>query len=120
MTTQEIVDRLIALVKEGKNVQAEEELYAQDVVSFEQNGYSTSGLEATIEKTKAAFANVEEMFGGGITQAYVGASSFLLVFEMDMKPKGGERMQAKEYGFYKVKDGKIAEEYFFAEPLALS
>ena len=119
MTTQEIVDRLIALVKEGKNVQAEEELYAQDVVSFEQNGYSTSGLEATIGKTKAAFAGMEEMYGGGITQAYVGANTFMLVYEMDMKPKGGERMQSKEYGFYKVKDGKISEEYYFGEPMAL-
>lgn len=117
MATEEIVKRLIELVKEGKNVQAEEELYAQDVVSYEQDGRAVSGLENVIAKTKESFSYFEEMYDGGVEIAYVNQDAFLLVFNMDFKPKGGERTQMKEYGFYKVKDGKISEEYFFAQPL---
>ncbi len=118
MNTEQIVRRLIELVKEGKNVQAEEELYAQDVISVEQNGHTVTGLPGVIEKTKAAFAGVETVHNSGVEVAFAGVDSFLVVFDMDMTPKGGSRMQAKDYGFYKVKDGKISEEYFFSQPLA--
>ncbi|RYD90008.1 MAG: nuclear transport factor 2 family protein, partial [Sphingobacteriales bacterium] len=38
MNTQEVADRLVALCKEGKNIQAVKELYADDVVSLEPEG----------------------------------------------------------------------------------
>jgi hypothetical protein len=60
---------------------------------------------------------VEEFFGGGVEKAFVGKDSFLLVITFDAKRKGEERTKVTEYGFYKVKDGKISEEYFFAMPL---
>jgi ketosteroid isomerase-like protein len=119
MSTEELVKRLLELVKEGKNVQAEEELYADDVLSVEQNGYNVRGKEAVIEKTKTAFAGIETFHGGGVEAAYVGSESFLLVFRMDVTYKGSERKERVEYGFYKVKEGKVAEEYFYAEPLAV-
>jgi hypothetical protein len=118
MTTEEIVRKLLEYIKNGQNVQAEEELYADDVVSYEQNGYSASGKQAIIEKTKAAMANISEFHGGGVSATYVGAESFILEFEMDITPLGGERLQMKEYGFYKLRDGKVSEEYFFAQPLS--
>ncbi len=119
MNTQELVAKLINYIKAGQNVQAEEELYADNVVSFEQDGTSASGKADVIAKTKAAFANIEAFHGGGVSQAFVGKDSFLLVFDMDMTPKGGTRMQMKEYGFYKVSGEKIVEEHFFSQPLAL-
>lgn len=116
MTVEQIVKRLLELIKEGKNVQAEQELYADDALSVEQNGHSVRGIEGIIAKTKGAFEGVQ--VHSSSTQAFAGADSFLLVFDMDMTPKDGARMQAREYGFYKVKDGKISEEYFFSQPLA--
>ena len=117
MTTEELVKKLVEYVNSGKNVQAEEELYAKDVVSVEQNGYFVKGLEAVIAKTKAAGEMFEEFYGGGVEQAFVGSDTFLLIFNMDVKPKGGERMTMKEYGFYKLQDGKVSEEYFYAQAL---
>lgn len=119
MTTEELVKRLVELVQEGKNLQAEEELYAPDVLSVEQNGHSVRGLEAIMAKTKGAIEGMQEMHGGGVSEAYVGEDNFLLVFDMDFTPKGGERMQMKEYGFYKVREGKVVEEYFYAQPTQL-
>jgi hypothetical protein len=120
MTTEEIVKKLLEYIKNGQNVQAEEELYADDVLSVEQNGYSVKGKENVIAKTKAAMAGVQEFHGGGVSAAYVGADSFLLRYEMDMTPVGGERMQMIEYGFCKLVDGKVSEEYYFAQPLPLN
>jgi len=113
MTTQEIADRLVELVNQGKNVDAEQELYAQDVISHEPDGRTEQGLDKIIEKTKNAFAAVEEMYGGGAKKVFVNQDTFLVIFEMDVKYKGGERMQMTEYGFYRVADGKVVEEYFY-------
>jgi hypothetical protein len=116
MNTQEFVNKLVGYINEGKNLQAEEELYADDVVSVEQNGYIAKGKEAVMAKTKTAVEAVEQFFGGGVSQTYVGVDSFILEFDMDVKRKGEERGNFRELGFYKLKDGKVSEEYFFIKP----
>lgn len=113
MTTQEVADRLLVLVNEGKNLQAEEELYAQDVISYEQDGRTERSLEEIMAKTKAAMESFEEFYGAKNTLLAVNQDTFLMHFEMDVKPKGGERATMQEYGWYKVKDGKVTEEYFY-------
>lgn len=117
MTTQEVAQKIIQYIHEGKNLQAEEELYSQDVVSYEQDGRIEKGLEQVMNKTKEAMANIEEFFGVKVTQAFAGKESFLLEITMDMKPKGGERMQVSEFGFYKVENGKVTEEHFFMQKM---
>lgn len=117
MTTEEVAKKIAQYINEGKNLQAEEELYDKEVISYEQNGLTVKGLESVMAKTKSAIDNIEEFFGGGVMQTFVGTDTFLLDIQMDMKPKGGERMQMKEYGFYKVKNGKVIEEYFYMQPL---
>ncbi len=116
MTTEEIVQQLVKYINAGQNVQAEEELYADNVLSVEQNGYSVQGKEAVIAKTKGAFESFEAFHGGGVTTAFVGKDNFILEFKLDVTPKGGERMMMHEFGFYKLQDGKVVEEYFYAEP----
>lgn len=116
MNTQEFVKKLVGYINEGKNLQAEQELYADDVVSVEQNGYVVKGKEAVMAKTKGAIEAVEQFFGGGVSQAYVGAGNFILEFDMDVKRKGEERGTFRQSGFYKLKDGKVSEEYFFMKP----
>lgn len=118
MNTQELVKKLVEYINAGKNVEAEEELYADNVFSAEQDGTVAEGKAAVIAKTKAFADSVEQFFGGGVETAYAGKDSFLLKIKMDFKPKNGERVTMEEYGFYKVKDGKVSEEYFFASPLA--
>lgn len=118
MTTREIVQKLMDYINAGKNVEAEEELYADDVVSVEQDGLVKKGKPEVVAATQKFGESVEQFFGGGVEKAYPGKDCFLLHFRMDFKPKGGERITMDEYGFYKVKDGKISEEYFFGKPLS--
>lgn len=113
MTVKEIADRLVELVNQGKNLQAEEELYAQDIASYEQDASrNAKGLENVMAKTRMAFESFE---GGSITArpAMINNDSFLVLFDADATFKGGGAMKGVEYGFYKVKDGKITEEYFY-------
>jgi hypothetical protein len=119
MTTEELVKRLVQLVNEGKNLQAEEELYSHGVVSIEQDGTTAVGLEAVMAKTKAAGDMFEAFHGGGVKTAFVGKDSFLLEFSMDVTPKGGTRMQMEESGFYEVQNGKVVKETFFMQALSL-
>ena len=114
MTTEEVANRIIELFNEGKSVQAEQETYAEDVISHEQDGRTEKGLEAIIAKTKAAGAMFETLHKAEVAKKFINQDTFLLVFEMDATFKGGNRMQMTEYGFYRVADGKVVEEYFYA------
>lgn len=114
MTTQEIADRLVELYNQGKPTDAEKELYAKDSVSHEQSGLTVTGLDGIIEKTSGASNYYEEVYKNEAEKALVNQDTFLIKFNSDVKPKNGERSQGSEYGFYKVADGKIVEEYFYA------
>jgi hypothetical protein len=112
MSTQEIADRLVELYNQGKPTQAEEELYADEVISHEQNGSVTTGKEAVIKKTATAFETFDASHKNEATKVYVNQDTFLVIFEMEMLMEG-MKTDATEYGYYKTKDGKIAEEYFY-------
>jgi hypothetical protein len=114
MTTQETANRLIELYNQGKALQAEEELYAESVVSYEQDeSRNAVGKEAVMAKTKAAFEALEEVYHSAAEKVMINGNAFLIIFKLDAKPKGGERFSVTEYGFYKLENGKVAEEYFF-------
>ena len=116
MTTEELVEKLVGYIKAMENVKAEEELYADDAISIEQDGATVQGKQAIIEKTKGMSNYFEALHGEDVTAAYVGADNFLLVISMDVTPKGGTRMTMTEFGYYEVKNGKISREIFYAQP----
>ena len=115
MSTQEIADRLVELYNDGKATQAEQELYANDAVSNEQDPTfePTQGLEAIIAKTTMAGEMMETVHTNRAETVLVNHDSFLVIFDLDVEMKNGFKLSGKEYGFYKVKDGKVVEEYFY-------
>lgn len=113
MTTQEIAERLVNLFNQGKPTEAEKELYAQNSVSHEQNGLTVTGLEGVIEKTSQAGNSAREVHKLEAENPMINQDTFLIKFNSDITPQDGERTQGVEYGFYKVSDGKIVEEYFY-------
>jgi hypothetical protein len=115
MTTQEIATRLVELYNEGNALQAEEELYAGTIISHEQDASrNATGKAAVMEKTKQAhsFAKTVNKAEGKVLG--VNNNSFLVRFEMDMILKDDTHMIGGEYAFYLVEDGKVTQEYFFA------
>jgi len=121
MNTQEVSNRLIQLCREGKNLQAIDELYGEDIISSEPKGTPmelTEGKDAVRNKTVEWENMVEELHSASISEALVAEDFFTVVMDMDVTYKGMGRMAMKEIAVYEVKDGKIvAEEFFYKIPV---
>lgn len=116
MTTQQIADRLITLVREGKNLQAIDELYADDVVSKEPKGHPheiTKG-KANVKKNTQGFEDsVEQMHGIIASDPIVHGNFFAYSLDIDATYKGRGRARMGELCVYEVKDGKVIYDEFF-------
>lgn len=116
MTTQQIADRLVALCRNGQMLEAEQELFADDVVSIEPEhspAKSAHGKIAVLEKGKAFAASIEARHGGAISDPVVGGKYFSISMQLDATFKDAGRMVMDEICLYEVRDGKIISEQFF-------
>jgi hypothetical protein len=117
MTTQEVANRLVELVAQGKYEEAQNELYHNDAVSIEpedaQGPGSVKGLDAIIQKGKGWAEMVEAFHGGSVDGPLVSGNWFTIVLHMDITYKGMPRMNDSEICVYNVVDGKIVSEQFF-------
>ena len=116
MTIQEIADRLVALCREGKYEEAQQELYAENAVSEEpvdSNIPKVEGLAAIIQKGKQFEDMVEEFYGGDVSDPIIADDYFSVMMSLDVKYKGQERSKDAEIAVFEVSDGKIVSEQFF-------
>src|ERR1700744_5206108 len=116
MTTQQVADKLVALCREGKNDQAIEELYADNIVSYEQPGVPhevTEGKEAVAEKSKQWALSVAEFHSASTSDPIVSGNFFAITMDVDVTFKERGRTEIHEIAIYEVKDGKIINEHFF-------
>ncbi len=104
-----------ALLAAGRDREAAESYWADDVVSRE----AMDGPMAVARGREAIFAKHDwwaenhEIHDTTVSAPMVNGDQFALRFTMDVTPKGGARMQMEEVGLYTVRDGKIVEERFF-------
>lgn len=118
MTTQDVADKLVALCKEGKNMDAIEALYSVDIVSVEAfapqgSSRETKGLEAVIKKS-LNFRHTHQVHSSIVEGPLVAGDHFVVRFKVDstFMPEM-RRFDFDELGIYKVQDGKIVYEEFF-------
>ena len=120
MNTEQVANRLVEMCRNGQNMQALEELYADTIVSKEMPGYPgeiTEGIKAVFEKSENWFNNVEEFHGAKISDPQVAGDHFSCTMWMDVTFKDRGRQQFSEVCVYGVKDGKInAEQFFYTMP----
>jgi ketosteroid isomerase-like protein len=118
MTAQEIGNQLVALCREGKNMEAIETLYADDVVSVEAMAMPEMPAEM---KSKAAVAGKNrwwlenhEVHDASCEGPYPHGDRFIVHFKYDVTNKpSDQRMKLDEAGLYTVAGGKIVKEEFF-------
>ncbi len=118
MSAIEIGTKLVTLSNEGKAEQAIQELYDEKIVSIEGQGNDEmparlEGVEAVRGKNEWWFAN-HEVHETKATGPFCGHrdDQFVVQFDMDVTPKGGERMQMREVGIYTTANGKVVQEEF--------
>jgi ketosteroid isomerase-like protein len=118
MNTMEIANKLVELCRQGKNTEALETLYADDVVSVEAGAplgmeREAKGLAAVKDKGKWWKDN-HEVHSASVTGPWPHDDRFVVGFQVDVTFKpSGKRMQMDEVGLYQVRGGKIVREEFF-------
>lgn len=121
-TATDIGTQLANLCREGRNIEAIETLYADDILSIEAKSapgceQRTEGKEAVLAKNHKFF-EMNEIHGGETRGPLTGhGNQFALIMSIDCTakegPMAGQRMQMEEVCLYTVEDGKIAREEFF-------
>ena len=120
-STFEIGRQIVALCREGRNLDAVNTLYSPDVVSVEVHGTEQlparmQGIEAIRRKNQWWLDN-HTIHSGGARGPFPHGDRFVVVFNYDVTakagPMAGMRMQMEEAGLYTVCDGKIVQEEFF-------
>lgn len=116
MTTQQVADRLVQLCREGKNLQAIDELYADDVISKEPKGHPhevTTGKQNVRKNTEAFDGSVIEMHGIIASEPIVHGNHFAFTLDIDATYKERGRNRLGELCVYEVRDGKVVYDEFF-------
>jgi hypothetical protein len=116
MKTQEVANRLVQLCREGKNIEAINELYDDNVVCREPEGApmeKTVGKEAALGSTNYWFSTVEEIHSVNISDPLLAGNFFACAMKMDVTYKELGRNVMDELCVFEVKDGKIANSQFF-------
>jgi ketosteroid isomerase-like protein len=119
MSAAEIGGQLAAMCREGRNIDAINELYSDDIVSVE--AAPMEGMDQTMTGKAAILGKNQwwsenhEVHGAEVTGPYAhGDDRFALRFTYDITNKpSGQRNTMDELAVFTVRDGKIAREEFF-------
>jgi ketosteroid isomerase-like protein len=110
MNAQQVASRLVQLCREGKNVEAINELYDDNIVSIEPEGSpmagKTVGKQAVLESTNRWFDSVEKLHS-------VAISNPLVTMKVDATYKQHGRNVMNELCVFEVRDGRIVSDQFF-------
>ncbi|MDP9076514.1 MAG: nuclear transport factor 2 family protein [Bacteroidota bacterium] len=117
MNAQEVASRLVQLCREGKNVEAINELYDDNIVSIEPEGSpmpgKTVGKQAVLESTNRWFDSVEQLHSVEISDPLVSDDFFACTMKIDATYKEHGRNVMNELCVFEVRDGKIVNDQFF-------
>jgi ketosteroid isomerase-like protein len=117
LSVQEVATRLVELCREGKNADAINELYDDDVVSIEPEGSQmageTEGRDAVLESTNRWFDSVAELHSVEISDPLVSDNSFACTMKIDATYKDHGRNVMNELCVFEVSEGKIVSQQFF-------
>ncbi|MEO1258792.1 MAG: nuclear transport factor 2 family protein [Bacteroidota bacterium] len=120
MTTQEIANQLVELCRQGKDDQAVDQLYHENVKSVEIQGWPkevVNGIDNIRKKHKEFQSSVEEFHKNEVSDPLVAGNHFCCIMKLDATFKKMGRIQMEELCLYEVKDGKIVKEQFFYPPV---
>lgn len=116
MTIQEVADRLVDLCRQGKALQAQQDLFSDDVTSMEpahSPAPPAKGKEAVLAKGNHFASMIEVNHHSFFSDPIIGGNYFSIVCTLDATMKGQGRNKLEEICVFGVKEGKINSEQFF-------
>jgi ketosteroid isomerase-like protein len=119
--TLSVGKKLVELCKEGKHMEAMDELYSPHIVSVEAGappgGSAKSEGIAAIKGKGEWWAANHEVHKADVHGPFPHGDRFIVHFKYDITakagPMAGKRFTMDEAALYTVKDGKITHEEFF-------
>jgi ketosteroid isomerase-like protein len=115
MSVKQIATRVVELCREGKNLEAIDAFYDENVESFEVQDpmKETRGFDAVRGKS-VWWSDNHEVHSAKVEGPFVNGDAFCIRFTYDITVKAsGKRHTMDEVGVYEVEDGKIISETFF-------
>ena len=120
MTTQEVANRLVELVRTEDYETAHKELYHEDIISIENPTVTnehmkymeSKGMEAKNKKSKEWGEDVQETHSLTVSDPLVAGPAFAINMTMDVTLKSMGRIKMEELAVYTVVDGKVVREEF--------
>ncbi|WP_276391836.1 nuclear transport factor 2 family protein [Eudoraea chungangensis] len=116
MSTNDVANKLIERCREGKFLEAINDLYDDSIVSQEMPGMpneTSTGIKAVYQKSEDWINNVQEFHTAKVSEPMVAGNHFSMRMSFDVTFKDRGRQQMDELCVYEVKDGKIVREQFF-------
>lgn len=117
MTTNEVGNKVVELVRKQAWREAIDTLYGEDIVSVESSGREGQspekrGIEAVRAKTDWWIASMN-VYDFQATGPFVAHDRFVVIYDMEFGEKSSpDRIKMSEAGVYTVKEGKIVREEF--------
>ena len=121
MDAKQVGERLVELCRQGRNFEALDSLYSDDIVSIEaaENpnfGAEMRGKEAVRQKNQWWFDN-NEIHSAEVEGPFAHNDRFAVKYHFDFtrkaEPMKGQRVDFHEVAVYTVRNGQIVREEFF-------
>lgn len=116
MTTKEIADRLVDLLRQGQFMTVYDELFHTDAHHIEpqsEHFADVKGVAAIKAKDATMGENIAGVAGMEVGDAIVSKDYIALPYKMTVTLKDGAKWPVDELIVYKVENGKIMSEQFF-------
>jgi hypothetical protein len=110
------VIQLIALVENGRFLEAIQQFYAVDAVMRENEGLLRAGLAALLAAERKALASFKEMHIIHAESHIVGGDRAAINWLFEYTGVDGKRHRLNEIAYQHWRDGKIVDERFYYDP----
>jgi predicted DNA-binding protein YlxM (UPF0122 family) len=113
MNIKEKIEDLIKLMLSGKQMDAFEKYYHEDVVMQENSKPPMVGKSANRERELQGMQMIEAFHGAQVNAVAVGDNVTMVEWEFDVTYKGAPRMKMCQVAVQRWKDGQIIQERFY-------
>jgi ketosteroid isomerase-like protein len=116
MPTRERVKQLIALVEQGKYVEAIQQFYCEDASMQENNQPPRKGLEALVKHEQSVMATFKTMRTLPVETYLVDGDHAMIRWVFEFTRPDGKMLRMDELALQRWRGDKVVEERFFYDP----